>query len=224
MLNLSAPPRCLLLVLAAATWFMVPPAGRAAEHHYLLIFAAQSTPKIPRLTHTFATIIRVTDGPPGCAAAIEAYTISWLPQTLKVRPYRLHDEPGRNLTLEETLCWAYSNHMHVSEWGPYAIEPDFYGRVYREYLSIMSGRYRYKAIDPNQRGARTTNCIHAVTDSDSSDGRSKFSELRSGDDATRKFVRVLRDREWLSLPPDDMCWLETALGLGRYPIRHRPNP
>jgi hypothetical protein len=224
MLNISAPLRCLLLIFTAVAWFSSPLVGRAEERHYLLIFAAQSSPKIPRLTHTFATIVKVTDGPPGCAPAIEAYTISWLPQTLKVRPYRLQDEPGRNLTLEETLCWAYSTHMHVSEWGPYAIEPDFYERVYREYLRIMSGQFRYKAIDPNQRGARTTNCIHAITDIDRMNGRAAYSELRSGDGATRKFVRVLHDRGRLFLPPENTCWLETALGLGRYPILHRPNP
>jgi hypothetical protein len=217
-------PRFRPLSLAVLALLAAPVIGRAEERHYLLIFAAQSTPKIPRLTHTFATIVRVTDGPPGCPPWIEAYTISWLPQTLKVRPYRLNDEPGRNLTLQETLCWAYSNHMHVALWGPYAIEPDFFARIYQEYAKIMSGVYRYKAIDPNQRGARTTDCIHALTDIDRVDGRSRFPEWRSGEAVTRMFVRVLRDRGRLFLPSGDTCWLEAALGLNRYPILHRPNP
>jgi hypothetical protein len=59
---------------------------------------------------------------------------------------------------------------------------------------------------------------------DGADGRSTFSEFRSGDAATRKFVRVMRDRGRLLDPLADMSWLETALGLDFYPILHRPNP
>jgi hypothetical protein len=224
MFNLLGSPRCLLLPLAVVA-LLSPTAGRAEERHYLIIFAAQSHPKIPRLTHTFATLVKVTDGLPDCpSSAIEAYTISWLPQTLKVRPYRLHDEPGRNLTLLETLDWAYGNHMHVSQWGPYAIEPDFFQLVYHEYARIENGEFRYKAIDPNQRGVRTTDCIHAITDIDRDDGRTQFPEWRSGEPVTRKFVRVLHDRGRLLDPLADMSWLNTALGLDRYPIIHRPNP
>ncbi|HEY7313375.1 MAG TPA: hypothetical protein VH643_28760 [Gemmataceae bacterium] len=224
MRNIPRSSRCLLFVLGAVGLLSSPPAARTAERHYLIIFASQSHPKVPRLTHIFATLVRVTDGPPGCAPWIEAYTISWLPQTLKIRPYRLHDEPDRNLSLQETLCWAYGHHMHVSEWGPYAIEPDFFQRVYGEYARIESGAFPYKAIDSRQRGARTTDCIHALTDVDGADGRSTFSEFRSGDAATSKFVRLMHDRGRLLDPLADMSWLETALGLDCYPILHRPNP
>jgi hypothetical protein len=217
--------RVLLLSLAVSALLLAPRAVQAGERYYLIIFASQSHPKIPRLSHTFATIVRVTNAPPGCLnPSIEAYTISWLPQTMKVRPWRLHDEPGENFSLEKTVRWSYENHMQVSEWGPYEIEEDFFIRVYREYARIESGEFRYKAIDPRQRGAWTTDCIHAVSDIDGQHGRDEYPPVRSGDAVTRKFVRVLRDRGWLIEPPDSMCWLEAALGLDRYPILHRPNP
>lgn len=216
-------PRVVLPIFAALA-LLAPRTVQAGEQYFMLIFGAQSRPKVPRLTHTFATIVKVAEGAADCPPSIEAYTISWLPRTLKVKPYRLHDEPGYNLTLEETLRWAYGHHMHVSLWGPYAISPDFFYRVYREYARIESGEFRYKAIDPRQRGSLTTDCIHAVTDIDRLDGRLKYPYYRSGDPATRIFVRVLRDRGRLQIPAGETCWLEAALGLNRYPVHHRPNP
>ncbi len=199
--------------------------AQAGVRYYMLIFGAQTRPKIPRFTHTFCTIVQVTDPPPGCADfRIEAHTISWLPQTLKIHPYRLRAEPGRNLTLEETLSWSAQHHMHVSEWGPYAIEEDFYWRVYREYTRFENGEFLYRAIDPPRRGDIAADCIHAVTDIDQRDSRLTYLVLGSGDAVTRKFVRILRQRGRLMVPPEDMSWLNTVLGLDRYPICHRPLP
>lgn len=214
-----------LWAFAAAAALLATNAAQAEVRHYILIFSAQTHPKIPRFTHTFCTIVRVADPPPGCCGhCIEAHTISWLPQTLKVRPYRLHAEPGRNLTLDETLAWAAQNHMQVSEWGPYAIQEDFYWRVYSEYVRFERGEYLYHAIDSRRRGRVSSDCIHAVTDVDGLDSRSTYRVIDSGDSVTRKFVRVLDQRGRLMIPPEDTCWLEAALGLDRYPIRHRPLP
>jgi len=217
--------RSLLLPLAVWALLLAPHAVEAGERYYMVIFASQSHPKIPRLSHTFGTIVRVTDAPPGCVnPCIEAYTISWLPQTMKVRPWRLHDEPGENFTLDATLRWAYANHMDVTQWGPYEIDGDFFARVYREYARIQSGEFRYKAIDPRQRGARTTDCIHAISDIDRQHDRYEYSFVRSGDAVTYKLVRVLHERGRLFDPPCSLGWLEAALGLDRYPIIHGPNP
>ncbi|HWG42164.1 MAG TPA: hypothetical protein VN688_05210 [Gemmataceae bacterium] len=217
--------RVWLLSLSAWAFLLAPHYVEADDRYFLIVFASQSHPKIPRLSHTFATIVRVTDAPLGCLnPRIEAYTISWLPQTMKVRPWRLHDEPGENFTLDTTLRWAYENHMHVSEWGPYEIEGDFFTRVYREYIKIENGQFRYKAIDPRQRGARTTDCIHAVSDIDRQHDRYEYPAIRSGDAVTRKFVRVMHQRGSLIVPSESMAWLESALGLDRYPIIHRHDP
>jgi hypothetical protein len=197
----------------------------AGDRHYLLVFGSQTHPKIPRFTHTFCTIVRVADPPPGCIHRImEVHTISWLPVTLKVRPYRLRAEPGRNLTLEETLAWAAHNHMDVSLWGPYFIEEDFYRRVFRQFLRFERGEFLYKAIDPPRRGDIAADCIHAVTDVDNADSRWTYLVLGSGDNVTRKFVRILRDQGRLYLPPEDVCWLYVALSLDRYGVMQQPNP
>lgn len=204
---------------------IAPPMVRAGERHYLLIFAAQSEPKRLRLTHTFATFVKVGDCPSdGGSPPFHAYTISWLPVTLKVRPLRCHSEPGYNLTLEETLQWACANRLRVSEWGPYEIEGEFWHKVYNEYVKMESGLYRYKAIDPFTRGSRTTDCIHAVSDID--DGHSRFDYFfaRVGDVASRHLAYVLVDRERVLLHEDGLGWIDHLLGLDRYPIVHRRDP
>jgi hypothetical protein len=217
-----------LLLLPLAAWALLsgPHPAEAGERHYMIVFGSQSHPKLPRFTHTFATIVRVADGPPDCPAPrIEAYTISWLPRTLVVHPYRCHDEPGVNLTLEATLKWAADNRMHVSEWGPYAIDPEFFWRVYERYAQIESGAYRYKAVDILYRGTRTTDCIHAVSDVDRYHPRGYYDPIvRNGDSASRRFVVALYNRGRLIDAPEAACWLNAALGLDRYPIVHRPDP
>lgn len=217
----------LLFVLVAA-WVLLfgPHPAEAGERHYMIVFGAQSHPKLPRFTHTFATLVKVTDGPPDCPAPrIEAYTISWLPRTLVVHPYRCNDEPGVNLTLEATLKWAADNRMRVSEWGPYAIHPGFYWRVYMQYLRIQSGEFRYKAVDIRYRGTLTTDCIHAVSDIDRDHPRGYYDPIiRNGDSASRRFVAALYERGRLIDAPEAACWLNAALGLDHYPIIHRPDP
>ncbi|HWG42165.1 MAG TPA: hypothetical protein VN688_05215 [Gemmataceae bacterium] len=216
-----------LLLLPLTLWALLlsPCMTRADERHYLIIFGAQSHPKLPRYTHTFATFVKVGDCPAdGVMPPIQAYTISWLPQTLKVRPFRCYSEPGVNLDLETTLRWAQDNRMRVSEWGPYEIEGEFYQIVYNEYLRMQSGIYRYKAIDPFTRGSLTTDCIHAVSDIDYRHGRAEYFFLRSGNPASRHLAFVLSDRERVLAHQDGLGWLNSVLGLDRYPIIHRRDP
>ena len=217
--------RCAVWSLALPALLLAVHPVRAEARYYMLIFSAQTHPKIPRLTHTFATIVKVNDPLPGCSnRCIEAHTISWLPQTLKVKPYRCYDEPGHNLTLEETLQWAPRHHMQVKEWGPFAVEERFYERVYREYVRFESGGYSYKAVDPFYRNPQSSNCIHAVTDIDRRDPRTMYSATNCGDRITRKFVQILDERGYLKVPMDDVSWIDAALGLDRYPIVHCPPP
>jgi hypothetical protein len=212
-------------IVAAAALLAAAHPAQAGCRYYLLVFGAQTHPKIPRFTHTFCTLVKVEEPPPGCRdVRIDARTISWLPLTLKIKPLRRYDEPGYNLTLDETLRWTAQNHMQVKEWGPFAIEEDYYWRVFREYTRFESGEYRYKAIDPAYRGTRTADCIHAVTDIDGRDPRTTYSVINSGDRVTRKFVQIMHERGRLMIPPDDVSWLDAALGLHCWPIVHCPPP
>jgi hypothetical protein len=222
---LSKRYRLSLGLSALAALLLAASSAQAGVCYYMLIFSCQTHPKLPRLSHTFCTIVRVSDALPGCSGlSIEPYTISWLPQTLKIKPYRLRGVPGRNLTLEETLRWATQYHMQVSEWGPYLIEEDCFWRVYKEYERFERGEYLYKSIDPPRRGDVAADCIHAVTDVDQRDGRMAYLVLGSGDNVTRKFVSILNGRGRLIQPPEDVSWLRSALALDCYSIRRRRTP
>src|SRR5262245_19954113 len=70
----------------------LPETAPPGVRYYIIVFGSQSTPKLARYTHTWATVIQVTetDGGP----RIEHHTISWMPATLQIRPLRFRPEAG----------------------------------------------------------------------------------------------------------------------------------
>ncbi len=141
--------------------------ARAGEDYFMLMFGSQRTPNDPNYAHTFATFVRVSwpgDAPcPTEGAQVEAHTISWLAATGVIRVMRPHPECGRNFGLHETIEWCLRDHMRVSVWGAYRIEPVLYGRALRQIALLESGQVRYKANDAGYRNNRVSNCIHAVS-------------------------------------------------------------
>src|SRR5206468_2996196 len=101
--------------------------------------------------------------PPRTAPRLECVTISWLPESLKVRLFALCAEPGVNLGLHQTLKYTLGNDERVSMWGPYRIEPEVYAWATRQRDHLESGEVRYKANDVGRNSANVSNCIHAVS-------------------------------------------------------------
>src|SRR5262245_45760030 len=58
--------------------------NRPNERYYIMLFGSQSTPRVPARSHTWATMVKVTDDPKGGPPAIESHTISWFPDSLNV--------------------------------------------------------------------------------------------------------------------------------------------
>src|SRR5688572_16298748 len=56
--------------------------ARPGERFYAVVFASQSVPRLPALSHTWATVARAVDRP-GASPALEVHTISWLPASLE---------------------------------------------------------------------------------------------------------------------------------------------
>src|SRR5690606_28803159 len=93
--------------------------------------------------------------------SIEVHTISWLPQTLKIRPFALRPEPGGNLELHQTLGVVLSQGQAVSMWGPYRTSPDVYARSLEVKGTLEGGLTQYRAMSPaNDPGL--ANCNQAV--------------------------------------------------------------
>ena len=198
-----------------------PPPG---EHFYVTLFASQTTPRIPRLSHSWGTVLRVVDQGEGRPPLVESHTISWLPATLDVHPWNFRPEKASNLDLHETLRYALDNGERVSQWGPYECRPNLYYRFLVQEEFLESGRIGYQAIDTIGESARTgdgCDCIHAMTDMDPKISRNHYPLIRFGDSATRFAAEECRRRDVLINPGQIHAWLNAYLGLDSYPIHRR---
>lgn len=192
------------------------------EQYYMLVFGSDTTPRVPRYTHTWATVVKTVETP-GCATQIaEAHTISWMPATLKIHPWQFTPEPGRNLALDETIRSALDTHQQVAMWGPYEIHPRGYRRFLHQKEYIDSGRVGYQCIDSIGEGANGSgcDCIHAVTDMDPEFERGYYRLTRFGQAGSRFIVRQLFERDLL-VSEQTHSRLNQPLGLCQYPIDHR---
>jgi len=198
-----------------------PPAG---ERYYLLVFGAQTTPKLPRFTHTWVTVVRVAPAAPGCRPAVEAHTIIWLPEKVFINTLWPCVEPGRNFTLDETMRVVLGQCERVSLWGPYEIPPGLYRKALIQKGFMESGAMGYQCIDTiGEAGltGRGSNCIHAISDADSLFGRQAYPLAFFGDAAS---VQILRQLVIRGAVPDVQTthdWLIPELGLDRYPVTRR---
>ena len=196
-----------------------------ADRYYLLVFGAQTTPKLPRFTHCWATAVKVSECGPGKRSVVAPDTISWLPATCKVRPWRFQVESGKNLDLYTSLAVTLENCERVSVWGPYEISAGAYRKFLMQKTFLESGQIGYQCIDVVGEAARCRNgcnCIHALTDMDLLFDRRAYPIFRFGDVASELAVRHLVERGAIINPCQTHDWLLPALGLDRYPLVRRP--
>jgi hypothetical protein len=213
------------LLLASFGWGS---AAQSEEHYYVIIFGSQSTPRLPRYTHTWGTFVKAGgEGPDSSSYHIDVViTISWLPANLAVRSLRLRAEEGVNFDLEATLAYVLPRER-VSEWGPFQISKELYDRAVERKAELESGMVKYKAIDPNfgPRARSISDCIHGITDLDPEFGRLCYLETRRFGEAASHWAAyqfVTRGRR--VNPEENLDWINQRLGLDNYPIVHRPPP
>ena len=190
------------------------------ERYYLLVFGSQTTPKVPRFTHTWITFVRVQ----GDGCELEQHTISWMPATLFIKTFQPFVEPGVNLTLIESIEMARSYGERVSLWGPYEIPPGLYRKLLLQKQYIESGAIGYQCIDTiGEAGWHGTgsNCIHAISDADSMFARQAYPLSYFGETASLNILRQLVLRKAIPDVVTTHDWLIPKLGLDQYPIERR---
>ena len=200
----------------------IPDDAGPGERYYMLVFGSERAIRVPRYTHTWATVVKTVEAP-GCAPQVaEVHTTSWMPATLDIHPWRFTPEPGRNLELHETIRMALNFRETVALWGPYEIRPRLYRRFLLQKDYMESGRVGYQCIDTVGAGADGSgcDCIHAITDMDPLFERGYYPLTRFGEAGSRNIVRQLFERNLL-LNEDTHSWLDGPLGLCCYPIQHR---
>jgi hypothetical protein len=191
------------------------------ERYFVIVLGSQSTPKVPKFTHSWATVVKVSGGDKPNGRSIEPYTISWMPATLNIRTWARRAEPGTNLDLHVTIEEMLRNGEHVSLWGPYEVGPGFFHRFQVQKAFMESGKVAYQCIDSIGEAGQTgagCNCAHAITDMDPLFDRKQYPLTYFGDSASRNIVRQLHERPIILCPEADHCWLLPALGLDKYPI------
>jgi hypothetical protein len=196
------------------------------ERYYIIIFGSQSTPKAPRFTHSWGTVVKVTEQP-GAAPLIESHTISWFPASLRVKPWWFHVEPGTNLDLHTTMEEVHRHHERVSMWGPYETWQGLYRRFLVQKQFMESGEVGYQCIDTVGEAPRNgagCDCIHAMSDMDPIFDRRRYPLTYFGEAASRNIVRQVRERPILINPDQTHDWLIPALGLDCYKIIRRQEP
>lgn len=204
------------MALTATDLDAVP--GAADDRYFLAVFGSESTPKTAAKTHVFATVARVVGG-----TVVESHTISWVPATADIHPYRFKVEPGKNFGLQETLQFCDRTGQRVAMWGPFEIGPRPYHRflVQKEFLD--SGGVGYQCLDAvgEAHNGSGCNCIHAVTDMDPRYGRANYPLIFFGQSAAHRFVRRIVQSPAVIDPPQAHGWVAAQLGLDGSPIERK---
>jgi hypothetical protein len=182
------------------------------------MFGSQLPEPEPEYSHSWGTFVKVTFDPCQPAPQMESFTISWLPQSLVIRLWTLHAEPGVNLDLHSTLRYVLGNHERVSMWGPYEIDEELFGLAADQLDILQSGQVRYKAIDIGRLSNRVNNCIHSLTAVVRGIQPHVFIPAWG---ETASFVILQEYRSWIVDREHEHYWVSSALGLDAYPIIYR---
>ncbi len=211
-----------MVVLAASLFSFAPSAlaDDAKNSYYMMVFGSDGPGRQARMAHTFATFVHVRQVGGG-KPKIEAHTISWLPQSLRIVVLRRTPEPGVNLDLPKTLAWARELGATVSVWGPYQIQGELYERAITQETRLNSGKVLYKAVDDRYRPEQASNCIHAVSDIDLENGGLHLGQ-QWGQEASQAVAKHLS--RWIIGPETVYPALFAELNVKDYPFQVRPLP
>ncbi len=156
--------------LLAALFFFLSIASSpcdAAERYYMLLFGSQPEPVAIKHTHTFASFIKATgEGNDPSKWKLELQDISWMPQSMRIRVLAITPEPGVNLSVAASIRWAESVGSKTSMWGPFEVKKELYDMAVVRAKELNEKKLSYLCNDRRLRGAGATNCIHAVSDLD----------------------------------------------------------
>lgn len=191
----------------------------AGERYFLTLFGAQASPPRTPLTHTFAVFTRTAPQPDG-TVTLDSHTVSWMPATLRIRPYALRPESGQNLTLDETFAWIGSFAGTVSVWGPFEITAGHFAGVLERKALLDNGTFAYRAIGGFTRTATISNCGQSFTRPAPDLGRRLQPTPAPGESGTSKLAaRYVRAGDLID-PDTRHDWLLPHLGI-TYPLTPR---
>lgn len=211
---------CIVAIVSALAAPAAEPSAPIPTRYFFILYGGQSLPFKPRTAHTWATFVKAAPAVDG-TMLLETVTISWLPETGQVKPYRLRPERGRNFTLDETFALAESHDDRVSMWGPFEINAERYEQAVAQRQRLESGVVRYRAIDSLTRRKSVSHCVHAVTYADPVMNRLIQPVLQVGEPGTSRLAdRYQRNGAFIGAPVTH-DWVIPAIGLDRFSVVRR---
>ena len=198
------------------------PVAPAADQsrYFFILYGGQSLPYKPRTAHTWATFVKSAPDPDG-VVRVESFTISWLPETGEVKPWKCRAETGKNHTLAETFAIAAENKDRVSMWGPFEIDATRYEMAVAHAALLESGAVRYRAIDSFTRNIWVEHCVHAITYADPVLKQKVQPVLQVGEPGTSRLAaRYLNSGAFVG-GATTHDWVLAAIGADQYPVIRR---
>jgi hypothetical protein len=189
---------------------------KAQDRYYAIVFGAETKPKQPKYSHTWAVFVRADCND----TIIESHVISWLPCVVVLHPNRPLPEPGRNFDLHTTFQAALEQCENVGQWGPFPICPELYEKALWQIDRLNSGEVQYKTVDFWFNVGRVCNCIHACLYVVDERRELRVPEFNFGKPAAYGVAQVYWKKYgdcWGPCPPPRV--LESQLGLTAYRIR-----
>ena len=144
-----------VVIVATGSFTAVRADASSANLHgrfFMVVWSYQSPDNDVVKSHTFASFYSGDD-----LATRNPPTISWLPSTGVVDPFRI--ARGRNFSLAQTLTMACRTGREVKSWGPFEIRTELYQSALRRIQLLRSGRVAYSMMG---RDHGTMNCIDAA--------------------------------------------------------------
>jgi hypothetical protein len=191
---------------------------QAEDRYFVTLFAIQGVPNLPRTSHTFAVFTKaIGSGEPYRITQAQDQVISWMPASLTITTLKLAPVPGVNLDLAATLKWAKANGGSVTAWGPFETTAELYALASKQIERLTSGQISYIALDQRLRARGASNCIHAVSDADTTQDL-LMTGTAYGEAATTMVLRhfnkwLIRSEQshpWVAdrwkLPKDEIRW------------------
>ncbi|WP_439631605.1 hypothetical protein [Gemmata sp.] len=212
-----------LLLAALALSSAPPPAAPGVDcqpRYYFTLFAGQSVPFRPSTAHTWGTYAKVTPAADG-RLSVETVTISWLPETAVVRPFRLRPEPGKNWSLADTFAIMASHNSQVSRWGPYETDAVRYEMARNQAAYLESGQVRFRSIDSFNTNEHVVNCVHALTSAGPAVRKYIQPVIRVGEPGTSRLARLYHRGGAFPTYPERHDWLLPLIGGDAYPTTPR---
>jgi hypothetical protein len=207
-----------VVVALSAAADLSPPAVQT--RYFFILYGGQSLPFKPRTAHTWATFVKAAPDAGG-VICMESFTISWLPATGEVKPWKCRAETGKTFTLEETFAIAADQKDRVSMWGPFEIDAIRYEMAAAQLSFLVSGEVLYRAIDSFTRDHFVQHCVHAVTYADPILKNRIQPVLQVGEPGTSRLAAMyLKSGAFIggSVTHD---WVLVAIGADKYPVIRR---